>query len=210
MNYSLYLITDPLLAKGSLISTVKSAILGGVTMVQYRNKHAQTKTLIKEASMLRKITKEKRVPLIINDRVDVALAVDADGVHVGQDDMPINIARKLLGAKKIIGASVKTLKQAKQAEEEGADYLGVGSVFATKTKTDAGKPIGLERLKQIVSLVNIPVVGIGGIAKENAAEVIKAGAKGVAVASAIMGKENPQKEARELVNIVRAKSRTIE
>ena len=208
MNYRLYLITDSSLAQDTLFSNVVSAIRGGVTVVQYRNKTAPIKNIIDEAKRLKKITQAANVPLLINDRVDVALAVDADGVHVGQDDMSIRRVRTLLGAKKIIGVSVKTIEQARRAEKEGADYLGVGSVFATKTKKDAGEPIGLLMLKQIANSVTIPVIGIGGITKENATDVIAAGAKGVAVISAIMGKQDTEKEARELLSIVRAQSRT--
>lgn len=203
MNYSLYLITDPHLAKDSFASIVESAIYGGVTMVQYRNKEALTKQMISEASILLKITKAAGIPLIINDRIDVALAVNADGVHVGQNDMPAVLARKLIGSKRILGVSVKTVEQAKQAEKDGADYLGVGDIFGTKTKADAGKPIGLGALKEVAQSVSIPVIGIGGITKENAAEVIKAGAKGIGVVSAIMGKQNPQKEAKELLQRIK-------
>lgn len=202
MNYNLCLITDPFLAKGLLNSIVALAIKGGVTIVQYRNKNATTKVMVEEAFQLRKITKAKNVSLIINDRVDVALAINADGVHLGQSDMPLVVARKLLGPKKIIGVSVKTIGQAKKAVEDGADYLGVGSVFRTQTKKDAGEPLGLQTLKKIIMAVKVPVIGIGGITKENAHEVIAAGAKGVAVVSAIMGKKNPEKEARELLQVI--------
>lgn len=202
MNYSLYLITDPHLAKNSLFSIVSQAISGGVTMVQYRNKNASTKVLTEEASRLQKLTAEAGTPLIINDRVDVALAVDADGVHLGQSDMPIAIARKLLGTKKIIGVSVKTVEQAKQAVKGGANYLGVGPIFKTQTKTDAGESLGTLIIEKIVQEIDIPVVGIGGITKENASEMIRAGAKGIAVVSAIMGKQNPEREAKELLQEV--------
>lgn len=202
MNYSLYLITDPHLAKDSLFSIVSQAISGGVTMVQYRNKKASTKVLTEEASRLQKLTAEAGTPLIINDRVDVVLATNADGVHLGQNDMPVAIARKLLGAKKIIGVSVKTVEQAKKAVLEGADYLGVGPVFKTQTKTDAGESLGVSVIEKIVQEIDIPVVGIGGITKENASEVIRVGAKGIAVVSAIMGKQNPEKEAKELLQEV--------
>jgi len=203
IDYSLYVITDRKLASGSLEETVRKAIAGGATIVQYREKDAAASEMIEVAGRLHRITKAVGIPLIINDRLDVALAVDAEGVHVGQDDMNATYARKIIGDSKLLGVSVKTVKEALAAVREGADYLGVGDIFGTATKKDAGEPIGLKMLKKIADRVNIPVVGIGGITKVNAGSVMESGADGVAVISAIIGKPDPEKEARELMGIVR-------
>lgn len=202
IDYSLYVITDEKLNADSLKKTLRHAVGGGATIIQYRNKTAATGKMIKESNDLHKITKKFGIPLIINDRLDVALAVDAEGVHVGQDDMPVHIARKIIGVGKILGASVKTIEQAKKAVNDGADYLGVGDIFGTKSKKDAGEPIGLEILRKISSVSSIPVVGIGGITKTNAGSVISNGAQGIAVISAIFNHPDPEKEAKELISII--------
>lgn len=203
IDYSLYLVTDKKLAgENPLTDIVASAIAGGVTIVQYREKNASTGEMITESSSLHVVTKKAGVPLIINDRVDICLAIDAEGVHVGQSDMPVSLVRKLIGSEKIIGVSVKTVEEAMQAMQEGVDYISAGDIFGTTTKLDAGAPIGLERVKEIAQSVSIPFIGIGGITKENAASVLHVGANGIAVISAIIGKPNPEQEARELKNII--------
>ena len=199
INYSLYLITDKKLAgKHRLCEIVLAAIKGGVTIIQYREKNANTAQMVNEAGEIHKITKKFHIPLIINDRIDVALAIDAEGVHVGQDDMPALLARRLIGSEKILGVSVRTVSQAKNAVLTGADYLGIGDIFGSASKPDAGEPIGLETVYEITKTVAISTVGIGGITKKNADSVIAAGADGIAVISAITGKPDPEKEAKEL------------
>lgn len=203
INYNLYVITDRKLAGNQpLFNIIESAIAGGATIIQYREKQKSTKAMIGEARDLLEITKQANIPLIINDRIDVALAVDADGVHVGQDDCPAGLARKLIGNNKILGVSVKSVNEAVKAVNDGADYLGVGDIFGTKTKSDAGAPVGLEVLENIAGKVSLPIVGIGGINKENAGSVISSGADGIAVISAIIGTPDPEKEARQMLNII--------
>ncbi len=199
----LYAITDAGLSRGrSHSDVIAAAIRGGATIVQYREKNASTRKMIEEARALSAMCREHHVPFIVNDRLDVALAVDADGVHVGQEDMPASTARKLIGKEKILGVSAENEEQARTAIADGADYLGVGTVFPTATKSDAGIPIGLDGVERIVRISKVPVVGIGGISASNAAEVIRAGAIGVAVISAIVNAEDVELATRELRRIV--------
>ena len=203
INASLYLVTDARLSRGrSHREVVSAAIRGGVTVVQYREKNASTRQMVAEALELREVCRAQHVLFIVNDRVDVALAVDADGVHVGQDDLPVALARRWVGPEKLVGASAENVEQALAAIADGADYLGVSPVFATATKSDAGEPMGLGGLGQIVSKSTLPVVGISGINATNAASVIRAGAAGVAVVSAIVSAEDVEHAARELSKIV--------
>lgn len=186
MDWTLYVITDVKLSRGrSHLEVAQAAIEGGASIIQFREKEMTTRELVKTARRLKELTKEKGVPFIVNDRLDVALAVEADGVHVGQNDMPAPLARQLMG-QKIVGVSATTVEEALKAQADGADYLGVGPIYPTGTKPDAVPPIGLERLRQIVEAVEIPVVAIGGINQENAREVIAYGACGVAVISAVV------------------------
>lgn len=199
MNWALYVITDPKLSRGrSHLEVARAAIRGGATVIQLRDKEATTRELVETGQRLRALTREMDVTFIVNDRVDVALAVEADGVHLGVDDMPVPIARRLMGPEAIIGFSPETVEQARQAEADGADYLGVGAVFGTGTKPDAGPPIGLEGLREMVQAVSIPVVAIGGITADNAARCIRAGAAGVAVISAVIVAEDIEAAARRL------------
>jgi len=187
-----YFITDAGLSRAGSIKDVKNAIKAGVKVVQYRNKNKTTAELYKEAAALRCIC--KNVVLLINDQVDIALAVAADGVHLGQEDMPIKEARRLLGKKKIIGMTVHTVREAKEAQRLGADYLGVSPVFATATKPDAGEPAGIVLIKKIKKAVSLPLVAIGGITLENASQVIIAGADAVCAISAVVTKKDVKKE----------------
>lgn len=208
MNWTLYVITDAKLSRGrSHLEVIRAAIAGGATIVQYREKEGTTRQLVEEARALRELTRQAGVPFIVNDRVDIALAVDADGVHVGQDDMPAPLARKLMGPGKIVGVSATNPEEALQAERDGADYIGAGPVFATPTKPDAAPPIGLEGLAEICRRVSIPVIAIGGINEENAAAVIAAGADGVAVVSAIVAAPDVEAAARRLREVVEAARR---
>ena len=202
-NYSLYLVTDSGLSRGrSHEEIVSCAIRGGATVVQLREKDCCTREMIDMARRLVTVCRAQGVPLIVNDRLDVALAADADGVHVGQDDMPVAIARKLLGPDKLLGVTAHTAAEALKAIEAGADYIGASPIFATATKSDAGKPIGLEGLKNICRQCPLPVIGISGVNAANAESVIRAGATGVAVVSAIVSAEDVEKAARELARIV--------
>jgi thiamine-phosphate pyrophosphorylase len=192
IDYSLYLVTDRSLSKGRTNrEIVEAAVAGGVTCVQLREKHCGTREFIHEALALRPLLRDHNIPLIINDRLDVALAVAADGVHLGQSDMPIAMARKIAGRSLLIGISAESADDALKAEQEGADYIGISPVFSTPTKIDAAPPLGLGGVSKIGGLVDIPLVGIGGINLDNAASVIGAGADGVAVVSAIVSAEDP-------------------
>lgn len=199
MDWTLYVVTDSKLSRGrSHLEVAQAAIRGGATVVQLRDKEAATRELVETGRVLRDLTQEMGVTFIINDRVDVALAVEADGVHLGVDDMPVPIARRLMGSEAIIGFSPETVEQARQAETDSADYLGVGAVFGTSTKPDAGPPIGVEGLREMVQAVSIPVVAIGGITADNAAQCIQAGAAGVVVISAVVAAEDVEAAARRL------------
>jgi thiamine-phosphate pyrophosphorylase len=187
-----YFITDAKLSRAGNISDVKKALKAGVKMVQYREKEASTKEMYEEALKLRKIC--KNVTFLINDRIDIALAVDADGVHIGQEDLPYVTARKLLGRKKLIGITVHNLKEALEAQRLGADYLGVSPIFSTKTKLDSKKPVGVSLIKKIRKHITIPMVAIGGINIFNAKEVVKAGADGLCAISAVVTQQNVKQE----------------
>lgn len=204
MDFSLYLVTDRSLSNGrSTLDVVTAAVRGGVTCVQLREKHTCTREFISEAAAVRQFLVRRRIPLIINDRIDVALAIDADGVHLGQTDMPLSLARGLLPENMIIGISAESMEDAVEAERDGADYIGVSPVFATPTKTDTVPPLGLETLRRIRTHVNIPMVAIGGVHAGNAGAVIRHGADGVAVVSAIVAADDPEAAARHLTDIVR-------
>ena len=211
INWSLYLVSDRRIAGGrDIVAIVRAAIQGGATVVQMREKKATTHEMITLGRALLEITQAAGVPLIINDRMDVALAINADGVHVGPpDDMPAFMARQILGPNRILGVSAESPEIARQAARDGADYVGVGDVYGTGSKKDAGKPIGLTGLKSVIAASVLPVVGIGGIDHSNAARVIEAGADGVALISAIVGSENPEKAARKLRQIIEQARRVL-
>jgi thiamine-phosphate pyrophosphorylase len=200
INWSLHLITDRMIAGDrNIVDIVRAAIQGGVTVVQMREKTATTSEMIDLGRELHNVTRDANVPLIVNDRVDVALAIQAEGVHVGPpDDMPASLARQLLGPNRILGVSAKSPEIALQARRDGADYVGVGDIYGTRSKADAGVPIGISGLKAVIEACPLPVVGIGGIHHGNASAVIEAGADGVALISAIVGAADPEKAAREL------------
>lgn len=203
IDYSLYLVTDRSLARGrSTVDIVKRALQGGVTCVQLREKSCSTLEFIEQALALKDVLKSSGVPLIINDRVDVALAVEADGVHLGQTDMPLAMAKKILGDAMIIGISAESLEDAVEAEKNGADYLGVSPIYATPTKTDTAAPLGLEGLRTIRNSVRLPLVGIGGLNRDNSAEAIRHGADGIAVVSAIVAADDPATAAGDLMQVI--------
>ncbi len=198
MNYKLYLITDKHALKGKdLLSSIEDSIKGGVTVVQLREKSISSKDYIALALQVKEITDRYHIPLIINDRVDIALAVDASGVHLGMDDMPITMARKLMGPDKLIGASACTLDEAIELENYGSNYLGVGAMFPTITKSDADK-VSIVQLREICQNISIPIIAIGGIHEGNASSLKDVGVAGIAVASGILGKENVLKAAQKL------------
>ena len=202
-----YLVTQESLS-GELTTpeVVEAALAGGVDVVQVREKHAGAREQLRIARELREPTRDAGVPLIVNDRVDVAVAADADGVHLGDDDLPVADAREQLDEDAIVGRSVSTVEGAREAEAAGADYLGVGTIYATDSKEDIDDDeydIGLDPVRAIDDAVEIPTVGIGGITPENAAEVVAAGADGVAVISAITGADDPEAATRELAGAVR-------
>jgi thiamine-phosphate diphosphorylase len=203
VDYSLYLVTDRTLSRGrSSAEIVGAAVRGGVTCVQLREKQCSTREFIQEARSLQPLLSQQRIPLIINDRLDVALAIGADGIHLGQSDMHIGDARRLAGEKMIIGISAESIEDAVIAEQEGADYIGISPVYATKTKTDTRAPLGLDGIRRIRQAVRIPLVGIGGINGGNIRAVIGAGANGVAVVSAIVAADCAETAAAELKNIL--------
>ncbi|MBV9245613.1 MAG: thiamine phosphate synthase [Methylobacteriaceae bacterium] len=198
-NYRLCLVTDRALARARpLTEIVAAAVRGGVTMVQLREKRAATRAFIEEALALKALLHPLGAPLLINDRLDVALTVEADGVHVGQDDMPVAMARRMLGPKAIIGLSITTIAQISNDDVGLADYLGVGPIFAQATKPDASPPIGRAGLAKIRGATNKPIMAIGGISAANAADVRRAGADGLAVVSAIMAAPDPAAAAAAL------------
>ena len=202
-NLSLYLVTDRGLAGGRDISwIVREAVAGGVTMVQLREKDCSTAEFVTLAKELKAALQPLGVPLIINDRIDVALAVDADGVHIGQSDMPYKTARALLGKNKIIGLSVETMEEVIAANALDVDYIGISPVYATPTKTDTLTPFGLEGIEQVMQLSRHRCVAIGGMNRDTIGEVIARGVEGVAVVSAIVAAESPRAASAELANIV--------
>lgn len=200
LDLSLYLVTDNSDNVKKFLNTIEEGIKGGVSVVQIREKTATTLDFYNLALKVKEITSKYNVPLIINDRIDIALGIDADGVHVGQSDMPCEIARKLMGPDKIVGISASTIDEAKKAQNDGADYIGTGSVYPTKTKDDAPK-ITKKDLKEIVESIDIPVVAIGGITLDNASELIDTGIAGLSVVSAIMSSDNPKDSAEKLLKI---------
>lgn len=203
VDYSLYLVTDRgILGNRDLFKAVEDAIKGGTTLVQLREKDISSLEFYNIALKLKALVHHYHVPLIINDRLDIALAVDADGLHIGQEDLPLEVARRLLPGK-ILGYSVANVVQARQAQKNGADYLGASPVYLTSSKPDAGPPVGLAELKRIKTSVSLPVVGIGGIGLGNITEVKATGIDGVSIISAILGNADIEGAARNLLKLWR-------
>ncbi len=199
IDYSVYLITNrPLCLGRNLLDVVGQAIQAGVNIVQLREKHASPQTFVELARAVLEITRKASVPLIINDRIDVAQAVDADGIHLGQNDMDSQKVRSILGPEKIIGLSVDTLEQLYATRNLDVDYLGIGPVFPTTTKTDTEKEWGLDGIRQARQLSTHPFVGVGGINEHNAQDVVAAGAHGIAVVSAICSAPSPKQAVANL------------
>ena len=209
VDYRLYLVTDRnCLQQQTLEQAVEQAILGGVTLVQLREKAIASKAFYERALRIKAICHRYNVPLLINDRVDIALAVEADGVHIGQSDLPCGVVRQILGKDKIIGVSARTAQQAIQAQADGADYLGVGAMFATSTKQDA-KTVSVETLNDIRQSVSIPIVAIGGInhttlpALQQALQAADTSIDGVAVVSAILGQKDVKLASEKLKEMIK-------
>ncbi|MGB9894214.1 MAG: thiamine phosphate synthase, partial [Candidatus Saccharicenans sp.] len=201
-DLSLYLVTDRrLLTRLSLPDLVKKAIAGGVTLVQLREKECSSREFYDLALEVKKAMPPE-IPLIINDRLDIALAVGAEGIHLGQSDLPVEAARRFLGPGAIIGLSVENLEQLRQAQNLPVDYLAISPVFSTPTKTDTGPAWGLEGLAKARKLTSLPLVAIGGLNEDNVSQVIKAGADGLAVVSAICAAEDPEQAARQLRKLI--------
>lgn len=201
INYRLYLVTDSnLIGERDFFHCIEEAILGGVTMVQLREKNISSMEFYKKAQKLKALTEKYHVPLIINDRLDIALSIDADGLHIGQDDLPLAVARRIFGDNKIIGVSVSNIEEAKEAEAGGADYLGVGAMFPTDTKKDA-RHVSLDELRRIKSAVKIPVIAIGGLNESNTPKTIDTGIDGIAIVSAILGKPDIRKTSKTFLEL---------
>ncbi|GGI16359.1 thiamine phosphate synthase [Gottfriedia solisilvae] len=199
VDYKLYLVTDrDVLGKRDLIESVEAAIKGGTTIVQLREKNCSSLDFYELALKVKEVTLKYNIPLIINDRLDIALAIKADGLHIGQEDLPITVAREIVGKDMIIGVSATTLEEALLAQKQGADYVGIGSVYPTNTKLDA-KPVSLEELHVIREAISIPIVGIGGINEDNVTDLMKTKIDGVAIVSAILGKEDIKAAAENFI-----------
>ncbi|WP_315081099.1 thiamine phosphate synthase [uncultured Clostridium sp.] len=198
IDYSIYLVTDrDLMSTSTLEEAVEKAILRGATLVQLREKECSSHDFYETALKIKKITQKHNIPLIINDRVDIALAVDADGIHIGQSDLPATIVRKIIGEDKIVGVSAGDLDEALKAQKDGADYIGVGAMYSTGTKKDATSTT-MDELKEIIKTVSIPVVAIGGINKERVKDFREINIDGLAIVSAIIAQKDIEKATREL------------
>ena len=201
--FDLYVVTDSDLSRDrSDAEVARMAYEGGADAVQLRMKHTDGREMLAQAKVIADIADEMDRFFFVNDRVDIAMASGADGVHLGQSDMPVSEARRLMGDDAIIGASVQTVEQAIEAVEQGADYLGVGSIFITSTKPDAKQGLGLGAIFEIRQAVDVPVVAIGGINRGNIQDVIRAGADSAAVVSAVVAQEDPRAAAHELRDLI--------
>lgn len=208
VSWEIYLVTDRAFSKGrSTLEIVEAAVAGGVSAVQLREKDLEARDFYEEGIRIRDLLRSKGVPLIINDRIDLALALDADGVHLGQKDMPVDVARRILGTDCVIGLSVEKLAQINSYAVAHADYLGISPVFLTATKPELDTSWGLEGIRRARSLTDLPLVAIGSIKRENAADVIRAGADCVAVVTAIVAADDPREATRLLLKEVRAGKR---
>ncbi|EGQ7903148.1 thiamine phosphate synthase [Vibrio alginolyticus] len=200
--YRLYLVTDDQQDLATLKRVVRKAVEGGVTMVQVREKHGDVRAFIERAQAVKDILKDTNVPLIINDRVDVALAVDADGVHLGQSDMPATIARELIGPNKILGLSIENEEQLAEADSLPIDYIGLSAIFATPTKTNTKKFWAIDGLKMALETTSLPIVAIGGINESNIPQLSATGVHGLALVSAICHAEDPKAASEYLLGLM--------
>ncbi|MDC3017744.1 thiamine phosphate synthase [Paracoccaceae bacterium] len=204
VKLKLYLVTDPhLCATFGLLNTVNAAVKGGITMVQLRDKEASTNDRICVGKELQKILKDTEIPLIINDDVEAALAIDADGIHIGQNDKSTVEIRGKVGKDKIVGLSCETIEDAKAADPALVDYIGISPVFPTPTKSDFNAYIGLDGISDIANATSLPSVAIGGLKREHCGKIFSSGCQGMAVVSAICGKDNPYMETKLLHDEIR-------
>ena len=195
----LHVLTDTILqSRFSHAELTRLAIAGGADTIQYRQKNGSTREMIEIAQNMKRMCTEAGVTFIANDRLDVAIAAEADGVHLGQDDFPVPLARELLGEGRIIGGSAATIEEARKCLSEGADYVGFGPVFPTTSKDDAGPVSGIDILKQVVETIPLPIIAIGGIGAENIPYVMRTGAHGIAVISAVCCQDDPEQATRSL------------
>lgn len=195
----LHVLTDTeLQSRFTHVELAQMAINGRADTIQFRQKSGATREMIEICREMKRLCADAHVTFIVNDRVDVAIASQADGVHLGQDDFPIPLARQLLGETRIIGGSAVTLEEARHCVSEGADYIGFGPVYPTTSKDDAGPVTGIVLLEKVVKAISIPIIAIGGVTVENTPEVIRAGAQGIAVISAVCCQENPEQATRDL------------
>ena len=195
----LHILTDTVLqSRFSHMEITRLAIAGGADTIQYRQKSGSTREMIEIAQDLKQLCSEAGVTFIVNDRLDVAIAAEANGVHLGQDDFPIPMARQLLGEGRIIGGSAATLDEARKCLSEGADYVGFGPVYPTSSKDDAGPVSGIDILKQVVEIIPLPIIAIGGVGPENIPDVMRAGARGIAVISAVCCQDDPEGATKSL------------
>ena len=205
LDLSLYLVTDKRnKTDEEFLEIIEEAIKGGTTVVQIREKEGETLDFYNLALKVKEITSKYNVPLIVNDRIDVALAIKSEGVHIGQTDMPADVVRSLIGDEMILGVSASTVEEARKAEKDGADYIGTGAVFPTATKNDAPS-ITKDDLKEVTGSINIPTVAIGGITLENASELAGTGIAGISVVSAIVNSKDPKIASENLLKIYNEK-----
>lgn len=202
-----YLVTDSGLSKHGTLHDVEAAIDAGCRIIQYREKAKDTRVMVEEAAAIGQLCRGRAL-FVVNDRIDVALAVDADGVHIGQDDMPYDIARRLLGADKIIGLTTHSVAESVEAEKLGADYIGLSPIFDTTTKADAGKGSGTGLVHAVRDAVDLPIVAIGGISRANTGEVISSGADSVAAISAVVTDDDVAGRVREFIEVIRSSRQT--
>lgn len=208
IDWTLCLVSDPEVARGrEILPLIEESVDAGVTLIQLRGKKLKIRDFLELALETSKVLRAKNIPLIINDRIDIALSCEASGVHLGQEDLPLPFARKILGKNKWIGITVNTVKEALEAEAQGADYLGVGPIFYTPAKKELKPLLGLTGLKAIKEKVKIPILAIGGINAKNARGVIASGADGIAVISAIMAEEDIHRATRDLIREIRSKTK---
>lgn len=204
-EFKLYAITgEQFHPNRPLVEVMEEAIRGGADFIQLRDKNSSKKEVYEKALQLRELTKKYDVPFVINDYVDVALAVDADGVHLGQDDLPLQVARKILGPNKIIGISTHRIEEAREAQQNGADYIGVGPIFPTKSKVDVVDPVTTKYIEEVVKEITIPFVAIGGIKLHNVDQVLRAGATRICAISEIVGSENVTQTCEQFIQKIDA------
>jgi thiamine-phosphate pyrophosphorylase len=196
-----YFVTWPSISKNGILTDVKNALSAGCKIIQYREKNKSTKDMLEEAKLIKNLCKKRSI-FLVNDRVDIAYSIDADGVHIGRNDIPIKTAREILGQKKIIGFTVNNLEEAIQVEKQGVDYIGLAPIYQTKTKDKSSKPCGIDIIKIIRENISIPIVAVGGINKYNVMDVISMGADSVVAVSAVLKSNNIYAEINNFIRII--------